>query len=137
MSSGSGLAYSRYGLRNCTCVRSSSRTPAVSPGDSHTPTKPPSCPDSDKARMKKKGQRHPPSRRLVRHVLQARVKAAKVLATMFALLEGSTKDIPVCASSTWPARAVASSNSRTAFTTSWSSGVSRNRDRQFGCYPRC
>ena len=43
-------------------------------------------------------RRRPPSRRLIRHVLRARVEAAKALASLFAQLERAPEDKRVCAS---------------------------------------
>ncbi|KAI0684811.1 glycerol-3-phosphate-acyltransferase [Cytidiella melzeri] len=78
-----------------TRVRSGSQTPPASPSRSASPT----SPGSATPRLRKKGQKRLPSRQLVRHVLRARVEAAKALLSMFAHLEGSPKDIKVCASS--------------------------------------
>jgi glycerol-3-phosphate O-acyltransferase / dihydroxyacetone phosphate acyltransferase len=50
-------------------------------------------------RLRKKGQKRPPSRRLIRHVLRARAEAANALAAMLAHLEASPTDIRVRASS--------------------------------------
>ncbi|KAI0338250.1 glycerol-3-phosphate-acyltransferase [Trametopsis cervina] len=78
-------------------VRSSSRTPPASPNIVAASGS--LSPSNSNARLRKKGQKRPPSRRLVRHVLRARVEAAKALSSLFSQLEGSPKDIKVRASS--------------------------------------
>lgn len=45
-----------------------------------------------------RNRRRPPTRRLIRHVLRARVEAAKALASLFAQLERSADTKRVCAS---------------------------------------
>lgn len=81
-----------------TRVRPGSATPPASP--ELTPVQMPAgSPGSTSSRTRTKGHRRPPSRRLVRHVLRARVEAAKALSEMFAHLEKSPKDKAVRASS--------------------------------------
>lgn len=74
-------------------IRSRSATPPGTPTETHANS------PLGESRTLKKGQRRPPSRRLVRHVLRARIEAAKALASMFAHLEKSPKDIQVRSSS--------------------------------------
>ncbi|KAI0088066.1 hypothetical protein BDY19DRAFT_207376 [Irpex rosettiformis] len=72
--------------RNRLRARTPPGTPRLSSPDSgsDTPT-----PDTAPKRLRKKGQKRLPSRRLIRHVLRARAEAAKALAGLFAQLEGT------------------------------------------------
>ncbi|TBU25160.1 glycerol-3-phosphate-acyltransferase [Dichomitus squalens] len=70
--------------------------PAESPASS-TPTSTPAGP-STSAGSGPGRRRRPPSHRLIRHVLRARVEAAKALASLFAQLERAPEGKHVCAS---------------------------------------
>lgn len=67
--------------------RIKSKSPPVTPSPAGAPTPSPSIASPRSTGSRK--PRRPPSRRLVRHVLRARVEAAKSLASLFANLEGS------------------------------------------------
>lgn len=69
---------------------------ASSPSAPATPA-PASAPASPATQSPAGKRRRPPSRRLIRHVLRARVEAAKALASLFAQLERAPDGKRVCA----------------------------------------
>jgi len=70
------------------------RTPSAAAVSEASITSPSPAPDSRQSRKR----RRPPTRRLIRHVLRARVEAAKALASLFEQLEKSSSVKRVCAS---------------------------------------
>ncbi|OBZ70864.1 Glycerol-3-phosphate O-acyltransferase 2 [Grifola frondosa] len=77
--------------------RSKNKSRPTTPGPSSSPSSTTS-PSSSSPPSSEPKRRRPPSRRIIRHVLRARVEAAKSLASLLAQLERSAEVKRVCAS---------------------------------------